>query len=202
MRITFWSSAYTTLNYFISLRLCSEAFLNGEETFLKLYFPNNLPYFLSKRDQLQLFLNFCICQTNMWVDFIIWDPKCKPITESNKESWPLNNRGLNCLGPLICRFFFQYTIVLHHPRLVESFPGCRSKDTEEWQMLIRQARTLAAVLSAGQNISSNKIQRNYQGLKIIALMCRLWAIRYKKTKNSTAISEELGTKGGYWEQKQ
>ena len=47
---------------------------------------------------------------------------------------------------------------------------------------------------------SNKIQRNYMGLKIIACMCswgKLWTKRYKRPKNSTATSEEPGAKVGY-----
>ena len=37
-----------------------------------------------------------------------------------KYSWPLNNRGMNCMGPLICRFFSINTTVLYDQRLVES----------------------------------------------------------------------------------
>ena len=45
--------------------------------------------------------------------------------------------------------------------------------------------------------SSNKIQRHYKALKIIACMCswgKLWKTRYKKTKNPTATSEVLWAK--------
>ena len=36
-------------------------------------------------------------------------------------SWPLNNTGLNCVGPLMCRFFsIANTTVLHDPQLGES----------------------------------------------------------------------------------
>ena len=53
--------------------------------------------------------------------------------------------------------------------------------------------------------SSNKIQRNYKGLKITVMGSwgKLWTARYKKDqKNPTAASEEPGAKGGDWEQKQ
>ena len=53
--------------------------------------------------------------------------------------------------------------------------------------------------------SSNKIQRNYMGLKITACMCnwgKLWAKDTKSPKNPTATSEELGGKTGCLEQKQ
>ena len=48
--------------------------------------------------------------------------------------------------------------------------------------------------------SSNKIQRNYKGLKITVCMHswdKLWKTRYKKTKNPTATSEVWGAKAGY-----
>ena len=80
---------------------------------------------------------------------------------------------------------------------------------------MRQAGTwdlgpFAAVLGPGTlccsactwtNISlSNKIQRNYKGLIITACMCswgKFWTTRYKKTKNPTATSGDLGAKAGY-----
>ena len=49
---------------------------------------------------------------------------------------------------------------------------------------------------------SNKIQRNYKGLKRTARMSswgKLWTKRYKKTKNPTATSEGPGAKTGCWE---
>ena len=52
--------------------------------------------------------------------------------------------------------------------------------------------------------SINKIQRNYEGLKIPACLCRwgkLWTTGYKKTKSATATFEELGAKTGCQEQK-
>ena len=42
--------------------------------------------------------------------------------------------------------------------------------------------------------SSNKMKRNYEGLKITVYMNswgKLWITRYKKTKNPTATSKEL-----------
>ena len=48
--------------------------------------------------------------------------------------------------------------------------------------------------------SSNKIQRNYKEIKITACMhswSKLWTKSYKKTKNPTATSEELGAKAEY-----
>ena len=49
--------------------------------------------------------------------------------------------------------------------------------------------------------SINKIQRNYEGLKIPACLCpwgKLWTTGYKKTKSATATFEELGAKAGYY----
>ena len=46
---------------------------------------------------------------------------------------------------------------------------------------------------------SNKIQRNYKGLKITACMCnwnKVWIVRYKETKNPIAISEKPRAKTG------
>ena len=47
--------------------------------------------------------------------------------------------------------------------------------------------------------SSNKVQRNYEGLKITACTRswgKLWTTRYKKTKHPAATSEEPGAKAG------
>ena len=48
------------------------------------------------------------------------------------------------------------------------------------------------------NVSlSNKIQKNYKGLKITACICswgKLWTTRHKKTLNPSATSERLRTK--------
>ena len=57
------------------------------------------------------------------------------------------------------------------------------------------------------NVSlSNKMQRNYMGLKITACLCswgKFWAKRYKKDqKNKPFTSEELGAKIGCQEQNQ
>ena len=49
--------------------------------------------------------------------------------------------------------------------------------------------------------SSNKIQRNYEGLKVTVCTHswgNLWATGYKKTKNPAATSEEPGAKLGYY----
>ena len=51
-------------------------------------------------------------------------------------SWPLNNMGLNCVGPLIGGFFsIVNSVVRHNPWLVESMVGwihgCRTADLEE-----------------------------------------------------------------------
>ena len=61
-------------------------------------------------------------------------------------------------------------------------------------------RTLCCSACTWTNVSSsNKIQRNYKGLKITVCMCswgRLWTKRYKETKSTTATSEEPGAKAG------
>ena len=59
---------------------------------------------------------------------------------------------------------------------------------------------VAAVLAPGQTFSSsNKMQRNYKGLKITVYMCH-WGknMKNKQTKNNTptAISEESRAKAG------
>ena len=59
--------------------------------------------------------------------------------------------------------------------------------------------TLCCSACTWTNVSwSNRIQRNYKGLKITACMCswgKLWR-RYKKTKNPTATSEVSRAKAG------
>ena len=62
---------------------------------------------------------------------------------------------------------------------------------------VRQAGTWDPLLQCLHR--GNKTQRNYKGLKITACIYswgKLWT-RYKKTKNPTATSEELGAKAGY-----
>ena len=53
--------------------------------------------------------------------------------------------------------------------------------------------------------SSNKTQRNYEGLKVTAHMCswgKFWTQNIQKDRSPTATSEEPGAKTGCWEQKQ
>ena len=62
-------------------------------------------------------------------------------------------------------------------------------------------RTLGCSAHTWTNVSlSNRMQRNYKGLKITACVCswgNLWTTKYKKTKNPTATSKVLGSKAGY-----
>ena len=78
--------------------------------------------------------------------------------------------------------------------------GLLCKAETDWDM---GPETLCCCACTWTNIlSSNKIQRNYKGLKITACMCsegKLWTIRYKKTKKPTATSEKPGAKAVYCE---
>ena len=60
--------------------------------------------------------------------------------------------------------------------------------------------TLSCSAGTWTNVSlSNKLQRDYMGLKITECMCswgKLWATRYKKTEKPTATSKEHGAQSG------
>ena len=69
---------------------------------------------------------FCL----LWVYFALF---LVSWGESVNYSWPLNNRDLNCTGPLICGFFFFFSSITQSTWLVESTDVDSREETRLWR---------------------------------------------------------------------
>ena len=107
------------------------------------------------------------------------------------DSLPAESSGKPIFGDFLLSCFYFH---VHLIKFQRSFYVSTPKPETGWDL-----GPFAAVLAPGQTVfSSNKIQRNYRGLKVAVWLYKLETRRYKKTKNPTATSGGSETKARYY----